>query len=375
MLQATPDMGRTRWILILCAWTIVGLLFTVREIVVASVHGGHVNWVIVGVIELVYWNVWAACTPLVVALAKRFPLTGQRFVSHIAIHTVTSFMMAPLGSVTAYFLSRGLLELLFRMTDPGALRLLSTFTVSVLSMSFTGILTYWLVVGLYQSVHFYQAAMERQTIAAQLETQLSHAELENLKSQLHPHFLFNSLHTIGVLMQEDVEAASHLLVSLGDLLRMALERRENEITLRSELEFVGKYLEIEQTRFHDRLKVRMDVPPDLLGVYVPSLVLQPLVENAIKHGISVDSAAGRLEIAAQRNNGRVSLRVRDDGPGLAPGSRLRFGVGLTNVQSRLKQLYGEESSLELTRGDGRGCEAIITIPLRSSHEDASPHRR
>ncbi len=375
MLQATPDMGRTRWILILCAWTIVGLLFTVREIVVASVHGGHVNWVIVGVIELVYWNVWAACTPLVVALAKRFPLTGQRFVSHIAIHTVTSFMMAPLGSVTAYFLSRGLLELLFRMTDPGALRLLSTFTVSVLSMSFTGILTYWLVVGLYQSVHFYQAAMERQTIAAQLETQLSHAELENLKSQLHPHFLFNSLHTIGVLMQEDVEAASHLLVSLGDLLRMALERRENEITLRSELEFVGKYLEIEQTRFHDRLKVRMDVPPDLLGVYVPSLALQPLVENAIKHGISVDSAAGRLEIAAQRNNGRVSLRVRDDGPGLAPGSRLRFGVGLTNVQSRLKQLYGEESSLELTRGDGRGCEAIITIPLRSSHEDASPHRR
>jgi len=375
LLQATPDMGRTRWILILCAWTIVGLLFTVREIVVASVHGGHVNWVIVGVIELVYWNVWAACTPLVVALAKRFPLTGQRFVSHIAIHTVTSFIMAPLGSVTAYFLSRGLLGLLFRMTDPGALRLLSTFTVSVLSMSFTGILTYWLVVGLYQSVHFYQAAMERQTIAAQLETQLSHAELENLKSQLHPHFLFNSLHTIGVLMQEDVEAASHLLVSLGDLLRMALERRENEITLRSELEFVGKYLEIEQTRFHDRLKVRMDVPPDLLGVYVPSLALQPLVENAIKHGISVDSAAGRLEIAAQRNNGRVSLRVRDDGPGLAPGSRLRFGVGLTNVQSRLKQLYGEESSLELTRGDGRGCEAIITIPLRSSHEDASPHRR
>ncbi|MBZ5689376.1 MAG: histidine kinase [Acidobacteriia bacterium] len=368
-------MGRTRWILILCAWTIVGLLFTVREIVVASVHGGHVNWVIVGVIELVYWNVWAACTPLVVALAKRFPLTGQRFVSHIAIHTVTSFMMAPLGSVTAYFLSRGLLGLLFRMTDPGALRLLSTFTVSVLSMSFTGILTYWLVVGLYQSVHFYQAAMERQTIAAQLETQLSHAELENLKSQLHPHFLFNSLHTIGVLMQEDVDAASHLLVSLGDLLRMALERRENEITLQSELEFVSKYLEIEQTRFHDRLKVRMDVPPDLLGVYVPSLALQPLVENAIKHGISVDSAAGRLEIAAQRNNGRVSLRVRDDGPGPVPGSRLRFGVGLNNVQSRLKQLYGDESSLELTRGDGRGCEAIITIPLRSSHEDAGPHRR
>jgi len=350
-------------------------LFTVQEIAVAKVHGGHVSWVFVSVIELVYWNVWAAFTPLVIALAKRFPLTGPRFVSHIAIHTIASFLMAPLASVTEYFLSRGILGLLYRISDPGAPRPVPTFTGSVVSMSLTGVLTYWLVVGLYQSIHFYRTAMERQTRAAQLEMQLSHAELENLKSQLHPHFLFNSLHTIGVLMQEDVDAAGHLLVSLGDLLRIALERRENEITLESELEFVGKYLEIEQTRFHDRLKVHMDVPPDLLGVYVPSLALQPLVENAIKHGISVDSAAGRLEIAAQRNNGRVSLRVRDDGPGPAPGSRLRFGVGLTNVQSRLKQLYGESSSLELTGGDGRGCEAIITIPLRSSHEDASPHRR
>jgi two-component system, LytTR family, sensor kinase len=345
----------------------VGLLFTVQEIVVAKVDGGQVKWVLVGVIELVYWNVWAAYTPLVIALAKRFPLTGPRFVSHVAIHTIASFLMAPLGSVIAYFLSRGLLRLLLPITDPGAPPLPPAFTVSVISMSFTGVLTYWLVVGLYQAIHFHQVALERQTIAAQLETQLSHAELENLKSQLHPHFLFNSLHTIGILMQEDVDAASHLLVCLGDLLRMALERRENEITLQSELEFVGKYLEIEQTRFHDRLKVHMDVPPDLLEVYVPSLALQPLVENAIKHGFSVDSVAGRLEIIAKLHDGKVWLCVRDDGPGPAPGSRLRFGVGLTNVRSRLKQLYGDESSLELTGGDGRGCEAIITIPLRSSH--------
>jgi two-component system, LytTR family, sensor kinase len=367
LLRATPDMGRTRWILILCAWTIVGLLFAVRRIVLVKVQGTQVSWVIVGALELVYWYVWAAYTPLVISLAKRFPLTGPRFVPHIAIHTITSLMMAPSAAVTEYFLSHGLLRTVSPITDPGVLRLLPPFAVSILSMSFTGMLTYWLVVGLYQSIHFYQAAMERQTIAAQLEMQLSHAELENLKSQLHPHFLFNSLHTIGILMQEDVDAASHLLVCLGDLLRMALERRENEITLQSELEFVGKYLEIELTRFHDRLKVHMDVPPDLLGVYVPSLALQPLVENAIKHGISVDSAAGRLEIAAKLHNGRVWLCVRDDGPGPAPGSRLRFGVGLTNVQSRLKQLYGDESSLELTGGDGRGCEAIITIPLRSSH--------
>jgi len=342
---------------------------------VEKVQGSQVHWVIEGALELVEWYIWAALTPLVIGLAKRFPLMRPRLARHIVLHTIVSLMMAPLVSVAEYFLSLALLRFAFHITGPDVNRFLSSFGVGVLFMSFTGILTYWLVVGLYQSMHFYQVAMERQTIAAQLETQLSHAELENLKSQLHPHFLFNSLHTIGILMQEDVDAASHLLVCLGDLLRMALERRENEITLQSELEFVRKYLEIEQTRFHDRLKVHIDVPPDLLAVYVPSLALQPLVENAIKHGISVDSAAGRLEIAAQRQNGRVWLCVRDDGPGPAPGSRLRFGVGLTNIRSRLKQLYGDESSLELTGGDGRGCEAIITIPLRSSHEDTSPHRR
>jgi two-component system LytT family sensor kinase len=367
LLQITPNSRRTRWILILCAWTIVGLLFAAQQIVVEKVQGSQVHWVIEGTLELVQWYIWAACTPLVIGLAKRFPLMGPKLARHIALHTIVSLMMAPLASVSQYVLILGLLRFVFHITGPDVHRFLSSFGVGVLFMSFTGILTYWLVVGLYQSMHFYQVAMERQTIAAQLETQLSHAELENLKSQLHPHFLFNSLHAIGVLMQEDVDAAGRLLVSLGDLLRMALERRENEITLQSELEFVGKYLEIEQTRFHDRLKVHMDVPPGLLEFYVPSLALQPLVENAIKHGIGVDSAAGQLEISAKLDNGRVRLCVRDDGPGPAPGSRLRFGVGLTNVRSRLKQLYGNESSLELTGGNGRGCEAIITIPLRSSH--------
>jgi two-component system, LytTR family, sensor kinase len=367
LLQVTPARGRKKWILILCAWTMVGLLFAIRRIVLAKVEGTHVEWVIESALEFVWWYVWAACTPLVIGLAKRFPLTGPRLVPHIAIHTVTSVMTALLASATDYFLSRGLLQSVFHVTGPDVRHFLSPFGAGVLYMSFTGILTYWLVVGLYQAMHFYQVALERQTIAAQLETQLSHAELENLKSQLHPHFLFNSLHAIGVLMQEDVDAAGHLLVCLGDLLRMALERRENEITLQSELEFVGRYLEIEQTRFHDRLKVHMDIPPDLLEVYVPSLALQPLVENAIKHGFSVDSTASRLEIAAKLHDGRVWLRVRDDGPGPAPASLLRFGVGLSNVQSRLKQLYGDQSSLELTGGDGRGCEAIITLPLRSSH--------
>jgi two-component system, LytTR family, sensor kinase len=359
--QTTPNKRHMRWILILCAWTTVGLLFAGRRILAVKTGGSHVNWVIAASLEFVYWYAWAACTPLVIALAKRFPLTGPTAARHIALHTIASLLVSSLASATDYVLSSGLLRFVFRLTDAAMKTFLDPFVLGLLFMSFTGILTYWLVVGLYQSIHFYRAAIERQTMAAQLESKLSQAELEN----------FNSLHTIGILMQENVDAASHLLVNLGDLLRMALERRENEITLESELEFVGKYLEIEQTRFHDRLQVHMEIPPDSLAVYVPSLALQPLVENAIKHGISVDSTAGRLDIAAKLDNGKVRLCVRDDGPGPAPASLLRFGVGLTNVQSRLKQLYGDEASLELNGGGGRGCEAIITIPLRRAHIDST----
>ena len=150
--------------LILCAWTNVGLLFAVRRAVLANVQGTHVSWAM-GALELVWWYVWAAYTPLVIGLAKRFPLTGPRVVLHIAIHTIASLTMAPLASVTEYFLSRGLVQSVFRVTDPGVLHLLPPFTVSVLSMSFTGILTYWVVVGLYQSIPFtrplWSARLER----------------------------------------------------------------------------------------------------------------------------------------------------------------------------------------------------------------------
>ncbi|MGD0894276.1 MAG: hypothetical protein ABR923_22375, partial [Terracidiphilus sp.] len=144
--------------MILCGWTIVALLFAAQQIVVEKVRGARVHWVIEGAIELVEWYMWAACTPLVIGLAKRFPLMGPRLARPIALHTIVSLMMAPLASVSQYFLILGLLRFVFHITGPDVHLFLSSFGVGVLFMSFTGILTYWLVVGLYQSMHFYQVA-------------------------------------------------------------------------------------------------------------------------------------------------------------------------------------------------------------------------
>ena len=164
MLQATPDKGQKKWILILCGWTIVALLFAGQEIVVGKVRGSQVHWLIEGALELVEWYIWAACTPLVIGLAKRYPLMGPRLGRHIALHTILSLVMAPLASATQYFLILALLRFVFHIIGPDVHHFLSSFGVSVLFMSFTGMLTYWLVVGLYQSIYFYQVAMERQIV-------------------------------------------------------------------------------------------------------------------------------------------------------------------------------------------------------------------
>ncbi len=204
----------------------------------------------------------------------------------------------------------------------------------------------------------------RELAASRLEGQLAQANLQMLKMQLHPHFLFNTLNAISSLMHRDVEAADRMIVRLSDLLRMALEKDDrHQVRLESELEFLHRYLAIEQIRFRDRLKVDIDVEPVCLSAQVPRLILQPLVENAIRHGIAMRSAAGRLAIRARRRGARLDLSVADDGPGLPPNRPLRPGVGLANTQARLAQLYGGDGSLELVDGEGGGFEVVVEIPF------------
>jgi LytS/YehU family sensor histidine kinase len=235
-------------------------------------------------------------------------------------------------------------------------------------------MTYWTIAGLSHAVLYYRESKDRALRAALLETRLVEAQLQALQQQLHPHFLFNTLHAISALMHRDVEAADRTLMRLSDLLRMTLENiGQQEVTLIAELDFLSKYLQIEQTRFADRLMVRYDIQPDALDVLVPSLVLQPLVENAIKHGVARKAGRGHIDISARREGDKLRLEVRDDGVGLSEDAltALQKGIGVSTTRARLQHLFGADYRFEFHR-QPEGLTVLVGIPWRAA-ADHAPH--
>jgi len=209
---------------------------------------------------------------------------------------------------------------------------------------------------------YYREARDRQLKALELESLLHQAQLQALRSQLNPHFLFNALHSIAELVHENPALAERLIVRLGELLRQVLQSSTHqEVPLAEELDFIRGYVDIEQMRLGDRLRVEWDVPAELLAARVPSLILQPLVENAIQHGIAPTSRPGVLTIRARREDQSLLLEIRDTGPGMAQGIERRLGIGLTNTSARLRRLYGDQQKLELIGDDG--LLVIVRIPF------------
>ena len=226
------------------------------------------------------------------------------------------------------------------------------------------LMTYSAIVGLSHALAYYRESQARALNAVQLEAQLSEARLRTLQAELHPHFLFNTLHAISTLVHTNAELADRMISRLSDLLRLTFDRSgATRVPLQEELEFLQKYLEIEQTRFQDRLTVRYEIDPDTLDAEVPRLILQPLVENAIQHGVAPRSGPGLVQIASRRQNGRLWLEVRDDGVGLSAGARarIRSGIGLANTRDRLDCLYGNSHSLDFSDG-APGLAVRIEIP-------------
>ena len=238
-------------------------------------------------------------------------------------------------------------------------------------------MTYWTIVGLSHAVLYYRESKDRALRTAQLETRLVEAQLKTLQQQLHPHFLFNTLHAISALMHRDVEAADRTLMRLSDLLRLTLENiGQQEIPLQAELDFLAKYLQIEQTRFADRLVVRFDVQPETLDTLVPNLILQPLVENAIKHGVAKKTGPGHIDISARREGDKLRMEVRDDGVGLSEDAltALQKGIGVSTTRARLQHLFGADCRFEFHR-QAAGLSVVVVIPwqteIRARAEAAS----
>ncbi len=218
------------------------------------------------------------------------------------------------------------------------------------------------IMGLAHALRYYRDVGERERAAAELHTQLVQARLDALRGQLHPHFLFNTLNAIATLMHDDVDAADQMLTRLAELLRHSLEHGAPEIPLSEELRLAERYLAIMQHRFSDRLSVRYAADASVVNALVPTFLIQPLVENALEHGIARRPGPGHVGIAARRAHGMLELEVTDDGPGLDDKSPA--GVGLSNTRARLRQLYGDAAGLVLERAHGGGTRAVVRIPYR-----------
>ena len=292
-------------------------------------------WERIAAFHMTDWWLVALIAPALIWMVERWPRKGLQFAAATALVPLKFWLQLPL----------------LRLLWPQA-----RFSLGQqLSVGFFPQLAcFWAILAVLHALKYARSE-------AELEASLAEARLQALQLQLQPHFLFNTLHAISSLMHQDVEAASTMLAELGDLLRLLLNQKTQLIPLRDELKILDRYLSIMRVRFGDRLHVRLDVAPDVLGATVPTLLLQPVVENAIRHG--VEKGAGTVEIAAHRETDRLRLSVRDDGPG---ATRLDGGVGLANLRERLRTLYDGRHQLDFLRGADGGLEVRIQLPFEAA---------
>jgi len=363
------------WAISFGVWTLIALAGAVTMYQFNRMRGWPRNFGNMLALELSQSLTYAPLTPFVFLLACRYPLRGgvwrRRLVLYLVGSLVFTVVHVILRGLTYHVWDVGTASYASAIWDSHAHALKirwdlfeSLFFYNVVD-DITG--TYVPIVLIAHVVSYYQRFRQRELRTSQLQTQLAKAHLQALKSQLQPHFLFNTMHSISALMLTDVQAADRMMTRLSDLLRMTLDAEETQITtLSRELEFVNCYLEIEKIRFEERLNVILDISPETLDAQVPQLLLQPLVDNAVKHGISKLSAAGEIRIIVKTQNGELQLEIRDNGPGFSIlGSFQHNGLGLRVTRDRLESLYGQDQSMELLSPPEGGGTVRVCIPFRT----------
>lgn len=349
-------------LLVVGAWTVVGL-------VLASSYYGtglasarpYPLWRALGVGFLEAY-VWVPITLVVFALVRRFPLEPGQRLRHGAILLIAGVALVVVKMAIFHFPGQAM----------GLLRRETTYLVALVAYGGQRLVTYGLLVGVAHAVRYARTVRERELSRSQLQTQLVQAQLQMLKMQLHPHFLFNTLHAISTLVHVDPDRAERMIASLSEMLRGTLaQQRAQEVTLREELAALEPYLDIETTRLGERLAVATTVEPGTGDALVPHLLLQPLVENAIRHGISPRRRPGRVEIRATRADGRLELEVADNGAGISASPR-PGAIGLANTRARLQQLYGDAHAFTLDSAPEEGTRVRISLPFRVGEPAPAP---
>ena len=345
-------MSRDRLIPPIGAGLVIWGLVSLRTGIVAALAGqSPAEAVLPSVPPLLFW---LGCLPFILRLGAALPLRRGVIWRAVAAHLLAAGVTAALYAESMVLL----MTRLWPLPVPPTAGPVATWGIR---FQF-GLLSYGFVLAWGYVHEYFSQIRSRDLAVARLEGELARAQLRALKAQLQPHFLFNTLHAVTVLIRRDPEAATRTVLRLSDLLRMTLvDTERQESPLADELRFVRLYLEIEQTRFRERLQVVWDVPPELAQATVPTLVLQPLVENALRHGIEPSASGGRVTIAGARSNGRLILRVMNDGTGLRVR---REGVGLASVRGRLERLYGDAQRFELAEREAGRVEATVELPYR-----------
>src|SRR5579872_7409685 len=354
-----------RWIWIATIWLGIALFSAIQYVLVIRAEKVHHSWPRLFLMLLLSWLVWVLATPLVLRFGRQFPPVRLKPLStwmvHLAAWSVISVISAAFESALEEYLNP-----MLKSPPPGPFPGLWVQTL------YNEILLYLSLYAALLAISYILESRERlgrqQIETARLNEQFSKAQLDALRRQIEPHFLFNALNAIaGLVREQRNDAAVTMLVGLSDFLRKVLDTSDRqEVPLGEEVQFLQKYLDIQKARFADRLQLSVDVPEELFAAPVPSLILQPIAENAIKHGIAKEADGGRIRVTAFRANGWLSLSVYNDGPGLSTDwESSQSGIGIANLKNRLRAMFGDAFQLSL-RNEDSGVEVLLSVPFREN---------
>ena len=363
-IEESRKRARLRWLIIVGSWAAYFVLMTAQTYFAYAREGRPIPLLNILAPAGMYCLSWLLLTPLVLRLAEHFPLDRTHWRRSFTIHLIASLVIAisqrAFTDITVSWIRMGA-EWAFAYNKVLA---------SLIGYFDYGVLVYWIIVLLHQGVQYYKTIQEQKLQSSRLETRLAEARLEALRNQLHPHFLFNTLNSISALIHVSPRAADTMIARLGDFLRITLDNSGARFApLATELQALRSYFDIERVRFADRVSLETDIEPASLSALVPCFVWQPLLENAIKHGIETSGGAGRITVKARSRNGSLVFQIQDTGPGLPENGSGAHGehdgIGLSRTRAILEHLYGTGQYLEIRNVPGGGVLASLTIPFRS----------